>query len=164
MARLLRWFLHAMQQLGGILFLLLFLDFIVQIVARFLFNQPLPWSDELAVVLYVWIILWGCTFMVPQQEHVVFDLLWNSASPLFKKIMQVTGHALLGTLAFIAIPASWDYIHFMGREATPVLEIPFEWVFFPFLLLLLSIGLRSVGAIWQVFTQGQMDGSERVSS
>ena len=32
----------------------LFLVFIVQIVARFGFNRPLPWTDELAVILYVW--------------------------------------------------------------------------------------------------------------
>jgi TRAP-type C4-dicarboxylate transport system permease small subunit len=33
--------------------------FLVQIVARFGFNRPLPWTDELAVILYVWVILWA---------------------------------------------------------------------------------------------------------
>ena len=71
----------AANLIGGGLFLTLFLVFVVQVTARFGFNKPLAWTDELAVVLYVWIILWGCTAMVPEREHVVFDLLWNSVGP-----------------------------------------------------------------------------------
>ena len=40
--------------IGGLLFLALFVTFLVQITARFGFNQPLPWSDELAVILDAW--------------------------------------------------------------------------------------------------------------
>jgi len=29
------------------------------------------------------------------------------------------------------LPASWDYVHFMRREGTPVLGIPFMWVYLP---------------------------------
>jgi hypothetical protein len=42
---------RAAQHLGGAVFLALFGVFIVQITARFLFAKPLPWTDELAVVL-----------------------------------------------------------------------------------------------------------------
>ena len=41
---------------GGLLFVSLFGVFVVQIGARFGFNQPLPWTDELAVVLYLFVI------------------------------------------------------------------------------------------------------------
>jgi TRAP-type mannitol/chloroaromatic compound transport system permease small subunit len=43
-------------------------------------TSPLPWTDELAVVLYLWVILWAAAFMVPTREHVVFDLVWNSVA------------------------------------------------------------------------------------
>lgn len=53
----------AAQTLGGLMFLGLFVVFLVQITARFGFNRPLPWTDELAVVLYLWVILWASAFM-----------------------------------------------------------------------------------------------------
>jgi TRAP-type C4-dicarboxylate transport system permease small subunit len=90
------------HHIGGVLFVLLFLDFIVQIVARFFFDQPLPWSDEAAVILYVWIILWACALMVPEREHVVFDLIWNAVSARGKKVMTVLGHLMVGVLSAIA--------------------------------------------------------------
>jgi TRAP-type C4-dicarboxylate transport system permease small subunit len=36
----------------------------------------------------------------------------------------------------------------MRREGTPVLDIPFMWVYLPVVLLLLALVVRSVYAIW----------------
>jgi TRAP-type C4-dicarboxylate transport system permease small subunit len=55
---------------GGGLLLSLLVVFIVQITARFAFNQPLPWTDEAAVILYLWVILWAAATVVPEREHV----------------------------------------------------------------------------------------------
>ena len=154
MRSVLRQLNRAAQGLGGFLFLLLFLTFLIQITARFIFNRPLPWTDELAVVLYLWVILWAAAFMVPEREHVVFDLIWNGSPPWVRRIMKFTGHALLGGLALVAIPANWDYVRFMAREKTPVLDVPFMWVFLPFVLLLFALVVKSLWGIWQAI-QGE---------
>lgn len=142
------WFKRAANALGGGLFLTLFVVFIVQIVARFGFNKPLPWTDEAAVILYVWVILWAAAAVVPEREHVVFDLVWNSVSRPVRRVMRIVGHLMLGGLALVAIPASWDYVRFMAREGTPVLGLPFFWVFLPFVLMLIGLVMRSAWAIW----------------
>lgn len=138
------------QALGGLMFLGLFLVFLVQIFARFVLAQPLPWTDELAVVLYLWVILWAAAFIVPEREHVAFDLLWNHVGASARRAMRLLGHLMIGGLAAVAIPASWDYVHFMARESTPVLGLSFEWVFLPFVLLLLALVLRSLHGILAV--------------
>ena len=143
--RLLRTAAHTV---GGLIFLCLFLVFLVQVAARFGFNRPLPWTDELAVVLYLWVILWACAFMVPQHEHVAFDLLWNSVGSRVRRAMSIVGNLLIGGLAAIALPGSWDYVHFMAREGTPVLGLSFQWVFLPFVFLLLALVLHSLQGLW----------------
>ena len=134
--------------IGGGLFLTLFIVFVIQVTARFVFDKPLAWTDEAAVILYVWIILWAAAFVVPEREHVVFDLLWNSVSQRARQVMQIVGNLMVGGLALCGIPASWDYVHFMNREGTPVLNISFMWVFLPFVLLLMALVVRSAWAIW----------------
>ncbi len=136
--------------IGGGLFLTLFVVFIIQITARFGFNKPLPWTDEAAVILYVWVILWAAAVMVPEREHVVFDLLWNLAGPRTRQAMAVAGHMLIGGLALVALPASWDYVHFMRREGTPVLNLPFMVVYLPFVLLLVAMVVRSAWSLWRI--------------
>ncbi len=142
------WPQKAANAIGGGLFLTLFMVFVVQVTARFGFDKPLAWTDEAAVVLYVWIILWAAAFVVPEREHVVFDLLWNSVSQRARQVMQIVGNLMVGGLALGGIPASWDYVHFMNREGTPVLGVSFMWVFLPFVLLLMALVVRSAWAIW----------------
>ena len=143
------WPKKAADAIGGGLFLTLFIVFVIQVTARFGFNKPLAWTDEAAVILYVWIILRAAAFVVPEREHVVFDLLWNSVNRRTRQVMQSVGNLMVGGLALCGIPASWDYVHFMAREGTPVLGLPFMWVFFPFVLLLAALVVRSAWAIRQ---------------
>ena len=138
------WLKRGADAVGVALFAALFVTFIVQITARFVFDRPLPWTDELAVILYVWVILWAAAFMVPARDHVVFDLVYNAAGPRTRRGMLVLGSVMIGSLAAYAVPGSWDYVRFMAREGTPVLGLPFSWVFIPFVLLLLALAVRSV--------------------
>jgi TRAP-type C4-dicarboxylate transport system permease small subunit len=138
------WLKRGADAVGVGLFAALFLTFIVQITARFVFDRPLPWTDELAVILYVWVILWAAAFMVPARDHVVFDLVYNAMGPRTRRGMLLAGSVMIGSLAAYALPGSWDYVRFMAREGTPVLGVPFLWVFVPFVLLLLALAVRSV--------------------
>jgi TRAP-type C4-dicarboxylate transport system permease small subunit len=124
---------------------------VVQIVARFGFGRPLPWTDELAVILYVWIILWAGALMVPEREQVMFDLVWNAAPRSVRRWMRLVGNAMIGGLSAWALPACWDYVHFMKREGTPVLGIPFMWVFLPFVVLLLALVVRCAFGMWRAW-------------
>lgn len=143
-----RWFNAGAGAVGAGLFAALFLVFLVQITARFGFGRPLPWTDEAAVVLYVWVILWAAAFVVPEREHVVFDLVWNLAGRRTRQAMRIAGNLMIGVLSAWALPATWDYVHFMAREGTPVLGIPFMWVFMPFVALLAALVVRSAWAVW----------------
>lgn len=144
-----RWLRHAANTLGGVLFLMLFGVFIVQIGTRFVLNKPLPWTDEAAVILYIWVILWAAAVVVPEREHVVFDLIWNAASQRARRVMRILGNLLVGGLAGVGLPGSWDYVSFMARENSPVLGLPLMWVYLPFVILLIALVARSIWAIWQ---------------
>lgn len=145
--------------IGAGLFAALFVVFLVQIVARFAFERPLPWTDELAVVLYLWVILWAAAFVVPEREHVAFDLVWNATGPKQRRVMRIAGQALQGGLCAAALPACWDYVRFMAREGTPVLGVPFSWVFLPFIALLAMIVLRSARALWTALRDPRDEGA-----
>ncbi len=146
------WLKRGADAVGVGLFAALFLNFILQITARFVFDRPLPWTDELAVVLYIWVILWAAAFMVPAKEHVMFDLAYSLVGKRVKRAMLALGSVMIGALAAYAVPGSWDYVRFMGREGTPVLNLPFSLVFLPFVLLLIALVVRNIlqiAAVWR---------------
>lgn len=133
---------------GVLLFALLFLVFVIQIAARFIFNQPLAWTDEAATMLYLWAVLWGAAVVCRDKEHVAFDLLYQKAMAPTRRRMALAAAVLVGGLAALALPGSLDYIWFMRRESTAVMGLPFHWVFLPFGLLLIALVLRYV---WRVY-------------
>jgi hypothetical protein len=102
-----RWFKKAADTFGGLVFLCLFLTFLVQITARFVFNKPLPWTDELAVILYLWAILWAAAFMVPEREQVVLKAAAETARRIVFDL--VTDNTGAGS-AFVPI-------HLAGHDA-----------------------------------------------
>jgi TRAP-type C4-dicarboxylate transport system permease small subunit len=130
------------------LFIALFVVFIIQITARFAFNTPLPWTDELAVMLYTWTVLWGCAAVVRWREHVAFDAVVDRLPPFVQRVLLAIQALALGGLCAWALPASWDYVNFMARESTPVLEWNYRWVFMPFVLMMVAIVLRSAWQFW----------------
>jgi TRAP-type C4-dicarboxylate transport system permease small subunit len=67
----------------------------------------------------------------------------------------LVGSITLAGLIGYALAGNWDYIWFMGREKTPVLDISFFWVFVPFMFLLVSLVVRNVWSVWTVLRQAQ---------
>ena len=139
---MLKFLRHVAHAFGVLLFALMFLVFVVQVVARFFFDKPLAWTDEAAVILYLWAILWGAAVVCKDRENVAFDLLYQKAGPKTQRLMALAGCTLIGVLAAWGLSGSLDYIHFMRRESTPVLGLPFNWVYAPFALLLIALVVR----------------------
>ena len=97
------------------------------IVARYLLQQPLTWSDELASTLFLWLAMLGAVVALRRGEHmrmtaIVFGLK-EPARRWFDTLGVVTG---LAFLALVALPA----YHWASEEAfitTPALEISAAW-------------------------------------
>lgn len=135
-----------------LLFTALFVVFIVQITARFAFDRPLAWTDELAVVLYIWVVLSGAVMCCKQAEHIAFDLLYGLVPKPVQRVMRIASSLLVGGLFAWAIPETWSYIDFMQRDNTPVLQFSFRIVFLPFLVFMMFVVSRQLLALWRLLS------------
>ena len=137
--------------IGTLSYAVLFLTFIVQVGMRFILNQPLAWSDELIVILYVFSMFWAGAFLLKEKDHVMLDLLYEHLPPQGKRLFSMLYSLIIGGLFLWAVPASYSYVSFMMRENTPVLGIPFGIVYAAFVLFLLSIGLLYIRKLIVLF-------------
>jgi TRAP-type C4-dicarboxylate transport system permease small subunit len=135
---------HAAEGVAAAIFALLFGVFIVQVGMRFLFNRPLAWSDELIVVLYIAMVFWSAATLLKERDHVMLDLVYEALSPAGKRVFALVGAGLTAALLLVLLPQAFDYVRFMHRERTPVLDLPFSFVFAPFLLFVAMVGVRYV--------------------
>lgn len=135
-------------------FALLFLTFVVQVGMRFLFNRPLAWSDELIMILYILIVFWSAATLLKERDHVMLDLVYAALPPGGQRIFAVAGAALMAALLLVLLPEAFDYVRFMRRESTPVLDVPFSVVFAPFVLFIVLVAWRYVVKLVRLLGSG----------
>jgi TRAP-type C4-dicarboxylate transport system permease small subunit len=133
--------------IGAGVFAVLFIALVVQVVRRFVFGAPAAWTEELASIAFVWVIFWGTAFSVPLSAHVAVDFVVPRFAPRVRRALYALGLAALGGSFLWALPGTADYLAFMMRERTPVLEWPYGVVYSVFLAATVMVALRSLAAI-----------------
>ena len=143
MKRFLRLFKRGAELICAALFALMFAAFLIQVFSRYLLNDPVPWTMEVSLLAYLWIIFIGAATIVSIEDHISFDAIYKSTGPRGKRVLAlITNGAIL--LAFLfAFPANLDFIHFMGIARTWILEFRFDIVFFCFLIFMVAVILRT---------------------
>jgi TRAP-type C4-dicarboxylate transport system permease small subunit len=134
---------------GAGIFAVLFFALVLQVVRRFVFGAPAAWTEELATIAFVWMIFWGTAFTVPLSTHVAVDFVVPRFAPLVRRVLYALGLAALGGCFLWALPGIADYLRFMMRERTPVLEWPYGLVYSVFLAAAVMVVLRCLAAIFR---------------
>lgn len=121
-----------------------------QVVARYLFENPLIWSEEVARYLFVWIVLIGAAAAVRSNEHFGLDLLRRYFSPL---------RLVLGLATMLIVAAFLGLLFYTGvaetrqaaRQFSAGLPIRMHW---PYLALPVGAGLALLHVVAHWFRGG----------
>ena len=124
-------------------FAALFLTFIAQVFFRYVMNDPLPWSQEVAGILYVWIVCVGAATIVKEREHVSFDLIYAHVQPRNRRILALIGAGLTLVVLVACFYGNYDYVQFTARQKSPTLRLPMNVVFSGFAVFMLLVIINS---------------------
>jgi TRAP-type C4-dicarboxylate transport system permease small subunit len=127
----------------------MFFAFILQIVFRYLLNWPIGWTNEISVVLWIWLVLWGAAFVLREEEEIRFDLIYGAAGPRARRVMFLLSAAALLALYVISFPAVFDYVTFMKVQSTAYLKIRFDWLFSIYLVFVVAVIIRYFWLSWR---------------
>ena len=148
--------MQAIRKTGGVLlktielyipalmFLALFISFILQIVSRYIFRNPMVWPYELAQFGYVWVILLGAGYCSRDDDHIVFSVVYESVPESVRTVFQYISDLLTLLLFGVSIPALVSFYEFFFTRFSTVLRIPLGLVYLPF-------GIYTVSTIFRVF-------------
>ena len=97
------------------------------VVSRYVFHQPILWSDELASTLFLWLAMLGAVVALRRNEHMRMTAIVGKVSPPTRAFLDVL--AVVAALAFlllIAYPA-YEFAHDEAVVTTPALDISNAW-------------------------------------
>lgn len=136
-------------------FLIMFSVFVIQIVARYVFNSPVQWAYEVTVMGYLWMVVLGACYAYRDRSHVTFTLVYDKLPVKGKAICGFLGNLLMA-IAFVAMfLPSCKMIGQMKIQVTSVFKIGLNIVYFPFIPFMIIILCYILYDMWlevMVFT------------
>ena len=121
---------------------LVFALFVLGVGARYLFDRPIAWIDEVVTILSVWSTFWTAALVLKWREFIAFDVLFGLLRPHGQRV--ALSLAIIAFLAVMlaAMPGMIDYTLFLWRETTDTLRWRLDYVYAIFPAFFAIIALR----------------------
>ena len=150
-------FLKFEENLAACFMAVLLLVLFLQVFTRYVLDDPLSWTEEVARYLYVYIVFLGASAAISDRSHVGIDYFARLLPVPVQWALSVAVNLLvLGALALLAY---WGLRAAARQWDMPlvVLDIPYTWVYVvvPFTAVLMSLRtIALMGEDWRAMRRG----------
>ncbi len=127
------------------------------VVLRYAFNSGIAESEELARLLFVWLIFMGAILASVQHAHIGVDTLVAKLPTVGKKILILATGALMLIACGIFIYGGWQQTVINLDNTYPVLGISYMWLYVVAVVFGIGMAIAIAYNIWDALTQKHTD-------
>jgi TRAP-type C4-dicarboxylate transport system permease small subunit len=99
------------------------------IALRYLTGHALPWADEAARYLMIWMTFTGAGLILRIGGHVAITNLQDSLPGTGQKVLRAVLVAILLAFFGFMVHVGWQYAQRMQFQLSPALRLPFLYVY-----------------------------------
>lgn len=108
---------------------LLVLFLVISVFSRYAMDLGLPWSDELARLLFAWIVLVGFAIAVSHRANVGVDWLMLKLPLSTRRVCVVTQDLIVLAFSVFFTWEAWVTVGFSMMQRMPALDITIAWMY-----------------------------------
>jgi TRAP-type transport system small permease protein len=101
----------------------------LQVLIRFVFKHPLPWTEEVSRIAFVYTIFIGATIAVRQKAHLNVDFLLVILPPRVARAVRLLGTLLVAVFLGAVTWQGIEFVRVTGVQVTPVMQVPFRYLY-----------------------------------
>lgn len=94
------------------------------VVSRYVFHNPLVWTDELASSLFIWLAMFGAVLALDRGEHMRMSALVNKLPPAWRGFSETLSALIVVLFVAMIITPAMVHSHEQMAITTPALGIP----------------------------------------
>lgn len=102
---------------------------LLQVLMRYLFAYPNPWSEEVSRFCFVWLSLLGASLAVEHRAHFGFDQVTRKLDPRMKRVVETGAELVVLTFAVLLIGTGVALMDLTMGERSPALNLPVALVY-----------------------------------
>ncbi len=141
---------HPEDWLAFVLFWSLAFIVFLQFFTRYVLNDSLAWTEEIARYGLMWVVFIGGIMVTRRNTHIAVELLSNVMKPgplraTLLAFVDFVKLAFIGLLAFL----SWTIIERMGVQRMTVFDLPMSYVYAGVALGCFGMLFRQIQNVWR---------------
>jgi len=114
------------------LFAVLTIAVFAQVVARYVFNQPPAWTEELARFCQVWIILLASSICLRKGSHLAVDYLGPALAPRVRRAVAVATGCLIVVYSAVVVVWGVGLVVIGSVQTSPAMQLNMGLVYLVF--------------------------------
>lgn len=136
-----RWLAFAASLVARLMLISVAIMLVLQVFLRFVFTYSLPWPEEAARYLMIWIVMLSGSLLVRDDQLVRVDFLDNLWPQSLLVWRNATFRLLLAAMLGVLVWQGWEQAAFAMRRTTTALQISWFW---PYLAIPVGGGLMLI--------------------
>lgn len=117
-----------------------------QIVWRYVFNDSLTWTEELARYLFVWITFVGMALAIRDRTHIRVTLVVDQLPARLRRWLDMAQLALVTLFLCLLVGVGFQWVWLNTDAVTPALGMPLAYICY------VALPLAS---LWGIFHAGR---------
>jgi len=97
------------------------------VVSRYVFHNPLTWSDELASILFLWLAMLGAVIALHKSEHMRLTAVVSRVPASWRRTLETVAALVIVVFVLLIIEPAWRYGEQEWAIITPALSIHNSW-------------------------------------
>jgi tripartite ATP-independent transporter DctM subunit len=119
--------LHLVEFSAAVLIAIEAIVLLAGVVARYVFHRPLIWSDDLANLLFMWLIMLGAVIALRRGAHMRLTVLVNADIPQLKPWLEAIAVVVTTVFIIAVLLPAYEYMLDEALITTPGLGLSNAW-------------------------------------
>jgi len=103
----------------------------LQVFNRFVLKTPLAWSEDLAMLLFQWVVFLGAALGVKRTRHFGIELVVRKFPERMRHWVEVIIPVVMAIVALVMIVQGWALVGFNRTRTFPTMDLTYTWAFLP---------------------------------
>ncbi len=103
----------------------------VQVFNRFVLKTPLAWSEDLAMLLFQWVVYLGAAIGVKRARHFGIELVVRQLPERARRAVELLTPIVMAIVALVMIFQGWSILTFNRTRIYSTMDLSYTWAFLP---------------------------------
>lgn len=115
--------------LVAVSFSILIVACVLQVFTRFVLNNSLSWTEELARYAFIWSNLLGAAICTEKNSHATVTAITDALPEKIQTVLRIFVNLIIILVAFVLVKYGWKVVMSTRMQLSPALRVSMSYVY-----------------------------------